>query len=105
MYQYTLDSYSQDQGIRFEVLHVSGRRGRPPFWIRRSHLEYLLSLGFTWTEMAALLGVSRLTLYRLDALYIMATLQLNLLVAHDYGAQFLFNSYTGVISLYENLVA
>ena len=64
MYQDTLDSDSLAQGFQFAVIHVPGRRGRPPFGIRRSQLEYLHSLGFTWTEMATLLGVSRMTLYR-----------------------------------------
>ena len=64
VYQDTFDSDTQDQGFRFEVVHVPGRRGRPAFGIRRNQLEYLHSLGFTWTEMATLLGVSRMTLYR-----------------------------------------
>ena len=51
-------------GYRFQVVHLPGRRGRPAFGIASSQLEYLHSLGFTWTEMAALLGVSRMTLYR-----------------------------------------
>ena len=46
------------------VVHIPGRRGRPAFGIANSQLEYLHSLGFTWTEMATLLGVSRMTLYR-----------------------------------------
>ena len=41
-----------------------GRRGRPRFEIGREQLEYLSSLGFTWTNIANLLGVSRMTLYR-----------------------------------------
>ena len=51
-------------GYRFQVVHLPGRRGRPAFGIASSQLEYLHSLGFTWTEMAALFGVSSMTLYR-----------------------------------------
>ena len=64
IYQDSVDSNSSNQGFHFEVVHVPARRGRPPFGIRSSQLEYLHSLGFTWTEMATLLGVSRMTLYR-----------------------------------------
>lgn len=39
-------------------------RGRPPYLISQDQVEYLNSLGFTWTEMSVLLGVSRMTLYR-----------------------------------------
>ena len=43
---------------------LTGQRGRPRFNIQREQLLYLSSLGFTWTNIAALLGVSRMTLYR-----------------------------------------
>ena len=39
-------------------------RGRPQYLISNDQLEYLNSLGFTWTEMSVLLGVSRMTIYR-----------------------------------------
>ena len=39
-------------------------RGRPPFAISQDQLLYLSSLSFTWTEIASLLGVSRMTIYR-----------------------------------------
>lgn len=39
-------------------------RGRPQYLISQDQLEYLNSLGFTWTEISVLLGVSRMTLYR-----------------------------------------
>ena len=45
------------------VSSVSGR-GRPQFHIAKDQLEYLSSLGFQWKEIAALLGVSRMTIYR-----------------------------------------
>ena len=37
---------------------------RPWFEIKKDQLECLSSLGFKWTEVAALLGVSRMTIYR-----------------------------------------
>ena len=43
---------------------VSSGRGRPLFQITKEQLEYLSSLGFQWKEIAALLGVSRMTVYR-----------------------------------------
>ena len=44
--------------------NASGLPGRPPFCIQKEQLEYLSSLGFSWTEVAALIGVSRMTIYR-----------------------------------------
>ena len=43
--------------------------GRPQFDISKEQLEYLSSLGFKWTEVAALLGVSRMTIYRYTCIY------------------------------------
>ena len=40
------------------------RPGRPRFDVSRSQLEYLSSFSFSWTEIASLLGVSRMTVYR-----------------------------------------
>ena len=40
------------------------RRGRPAFDISREQLAYLSSLSFSWSQIAALLGVSRMTVYR-----------------------------------------
>ena len=42
----------------------SGRSGRPKFEISKDQLIYLTSLSFTWTDIAALLCVSRMTIYR-----------------------------------------
>ena len=39
-------------------------RGRPRFVIPREQLVYLASMSFTWTQIAAMLGVSRNTIYR-----------------------------------------
>lgn len=41
-----------------------GIRGRPRFDIGESQLEYLSSLSFSWKQIASLLGVSRMTIYR-----------------------------------------
>ena len=38
--------------------------GRPKFEISRDQLEYLHSMMFNWTKIAAMLGVSRATIYR-----------------------------------------
>ena len=35
-----------------------------PDLIAKEQIEYLLSISFTWTDIAALLGISRMTLYR-----------------------------------------
>ena len=42
----------------------TGLRGRPRFQVQKEQLEYLSSLGFTWTVIATLLGVSHMTIYR-----------------------------------------
>ena len=39
-------------------------RGRPRFVISKEQLVYLRSLSFSWTRIASLLGVSRMTIYR-----------------------------------------
>ena len=41
-----------------------GVAGRPRFHITHDQLEYLRSFSFSWTEIARLLGVSRMTIYR-----------------------------------------
>ena len=38
--------------------------GRPRFEIAKEQLNYLSSLGFSWSEVSSLLGVSRMTIYR-----------------------------------------
>ena len=37
---------------------------RPRFDVGQDQLEYLTGLGFTWVDIARLLGVSRMTVYR-----------------------------------------
>ena len=45
------------------------RPGRPRFSITKEQLEYLHSLHFSWTEIARILGVSRMTVHRRRAEY------------------------------------
>ena len=45
------------------TLHGTGR-GRPRFDITQEQLEYLQSLSFSWTNIASVVGVSRMTVYR-----------------------------------------
>lgn len=42
----------------------TGHRGRPRFDVSANQLEYLASLSFSWSAIANMLGVSRMTLYR-----------------------------------------
>ena len=64
-YQIILDSGSYSQCVAYLVPVVhTGRRGRPRFDVIKEQLEYLASLSFTWSEVAALLGVSQSTIYR-----------------------------------------
>lgn len=62
-YKMLLDSNSNDCAYQTPLLY-SGRRGRPKFDIEKEQLEYLVSLSFSWNEIASLLCVSRMTLYR-----------------------------------------
>ena len=39
-------------------------RGRPRFHITKAQIESLREIGFSWTKVAQLIGVSRVTLYR-----------------------------------------
>lgn len=41
--------------------------GRPSFYISKDQLVYLSSLSFKWKDIAAILNVSRMTIYRLVA--------------------------------------
>lgn len=62
-YQALLDSSLSVHSYRTPLVHA-GSLGRPRFDVSKEQLEYLLSLSFSWTEIASLLGVSRMTLYR-----------------------------------------
>ena len=61
----SLDAYLSHSATAYQsgTLH-SGRRGRPKFDITESQLTYLISLSFEWKQIARMLGVSRMTLYR-----------------------------------------
>ena len=54
---------SQSQYVN-RTLCSLGERGRPRFEVCKSQIEYLESLSFKWTEIASILGISRMTLYR-----------------------------------------
>ena len=45
-------------------LSRSGHRGRPAFVISKEQIQYLRSMSFSWVQIAKLLGVSYMTLYR-----------------------------------------
>ena len=47
-----------------ERLRTPFGRGRPRFDVSKAQIEYLSSLSFTWVEIAAIIGISRMTLYR-----------------------------------------
>jgi transcriptional regulator of acetoin/glycerol metabolism len=53
-----------DHNNSYSAPIVQGRIGRPRFNISRDQLEYLSSMSFTWTQIASMLGVSRMTVYR-----------------------------------------
>ena len=66
-YEAVLDSYMTERpSVAYQtpatVSHVGP--GRPRFDITKEQLEYLSSLSFKWNQIAALLGVSRMTIYR-----------------------------------------
>lgn len=63
-YESILESRASTLIPQASVSHSSAR-GRPKFEIDKDQLVYLASLSFTWTDIAALLGVSRMTLFRL----------------------------------------
>ena len=46
------------------LLSQSTGKGRPHFLILKEQLEFLRSLCITWTDIAQLIGVSRITIYR-----------------------------------------
>ena len=64
-YQSILDSGLHNEALAFcvPVVHT-GRRGRPRFDVTKEQLEYISSLSSTWSEIVALLGVSRTTIFR-----------------------------------------
>ena len=46
------------------TIHCDHQRGRPPFSVDTEQIIYLREIGFTWKEVATMLGISRMTLYR-----------------------------------------
>lgn len=56
--------HASDANISYSAPVSSRGRGRPRFTISRDQLVYLSSLNFTWTDISAMLGVSRMTIYR-----------------------------------------
>ena len=64
-----LDTLESTGDHSYRVSVQAGVRGRPRFVIQREQLLYLTSLGFSWTNISSLLGVSRMTLYRRRAEY------------------------------------
>ena len=60
-----LDFQSAYEHTRYQAPTVSsGLPGRPRFHVLKEQLEYLHSLSFSWTSIAQMLGISRMTVYR-----------------------------------------
>ncbi len=58
-----IEASSMSFSVSTVGVNVSGR-GRPRFEVSRDQVKYLCSLSFKWNEIAAMLGISRMTLYR-----------------------------------------
>ena len=63
-YQDILDSQTSEFAYQVPVQRRERGRGRPRFHVTKEQLEYLVSLSFTYSEIASLIGVSRATIYR-----------------------------------------
>ena len=63
-YLNNIDTQNPDYHYRAAIEPSGGERGRPRFRISRDQLVYLRSLSFTWTKIASILNVSRMTVYR-----------------------------------------
>ena len=63
-YEDVIESYPMERALSYQLPVSLSGPGRPRFDITREQLEYLFSLSFKTTEVAALLGVSRMTVYR-----------------------------------------
>ncbi len=59
-----LDQQRVQVAYHAPVVRVPNQRGRPQFHVTGDQLEFLRSLSFSWTEIASLLHVSRMTVYR-----------------------------------------
>ena len=64
----TLDRERERMAYRAPRLYT-GLRGRPKFCITIEQLEHLRALSFSWTGIATLLRVSRMTIYRCRRAY------------------------------------
>ena len=62
--RYTDELQARPEAIYHLQVVRSLSPGRPKFQISQNQLEYLASLSFTWSEVARILGVSRMTIYR-----------------------------------------
>jgi len=58
-----IDEIQSQQRNSYQMPLVSTRLGRPRFDISQEQLIYLYSLSFSWSQIAAMLGMSRMTLY------------------------------------------
>jgi hypothetical protein len=62
-YEETLESAGGNMSYT-ALLDLTGGLGRPRFDISSDQVEYLRSLSFSWTDIASLLGVSCMIVYR-----------------------------------------
>ena len=62
-YKGIIEATSHDFSYQAGIMERRGR-GRSRFNIGQEQLEYLASLSFSWSEIASLFGVSRMTIYR-----------------------------------------
>lgn len=53
-----------DTSFQLSTSGSTGGPGRPRFNITKEQLQYLSSMSFSWSHIATLLGVSRMTVYR-----------------------------------------
>ena len=64
VYKDSLDANGNSQHAYRATAMPTGAKGRPRFQVTQEQLEYLCSLSFSWSEIASLLGISRMTLFR-----------------------------------------
>ena len=67
-YEDIISIAAQRFSFQYRVGAIVQGRGRPRFDIAKEQLLLLSSLNFTWSEIASLLGFSRMTIYRLTFL-------------------------------------
>ena len=67
-YMENLDNQLERLAYHAPLLYT-GRRGRPAFHVPSDQLVYLRNLSFSWTNIASILGVSRMTIYRCRRAY------------------------------------